>query len=146
MTKTFTQNIVSYHFMNEQVLRLYDKLQRTTIELPTFVSVSTKPWCNCREMGFVLSIRGSGAQPVSNYAFYEHRNSDDICCIVWEGETPISGAVTCDDLPKGVFESKYDYTKSWKVGHDWEVIEFIKEQLEAYAQRVLAAAQEKVAS
>lgn len=98
--------------MNEQAAVLLRALSCENVEVPEGVWFSTLPYCNCREQGFVVSIHRRGTDPV-NIAFYEHRNSDRLCALQWVGNTPISGAVTADDIPDDVFPDKWTVTQSW---------------------------------
>lgn len=51
--------------------------------LVRFVS---KPWYNGRERGIVISMcpEISLSKHILHIAFFEHRNSDQICCLKWE--------------------------------------------------------------
>ena len=45
--------------------------------------VSVARWENCREQGYVVSLRSEDRSKQLNIAFFEHRNSDAICAIKW---------------------------------------------------------------
>lgn len=79
---------------------------------------------NCREQGYVVSLRFDGHQ--RNYAFYEHRNTDCICVIVKDFvtiNTPTKAEMICD------MEDKWDVTKTFEYGKWQECVEFIDEDM-----------------
>ncbi len=99
--------------MNMQAAALLQAMSRYEISMPKGWWLSTSPYCNCREMGFVLSVNGPHPHPQTNIAFFEHRNSDSLCAITWEGRTNINGAVTPDDIPEEVYPDKYTLSAEW---------------------------------
>ena len=66
-------------------------------------------WHNGREQGYVVSLTCAKRQ--LNIAFFEHRNSDDICAVKWEQTT--LNPPTIDTLPQDV---PYSESK-WNVSH-----------------------------
>lgn len=67
---------------------------------------------NCREQGYIFSIVYKDRQ--KNYAVYEHRNSDQLCVVVFEKlslNTP-----TLKDVID-VMKDKYDVTNSFSCGN-----------------------------
>ena len=60
---------------------------------------------NCREQGYVLSVRYHHYQ--KNYAFYEHRNTDSICVVAFEMNT-INTPSTKDVLDNFKSDSSWD--------------------------------------
>lgn len=101
--------------MNSQIFTLFSALSTKNVDVPEIMYITTRPYCNCREQGFVLTVDtyGPNLPRNINYAFYEHRNSDSICVIKWEGRINITGGVTPSDIPEEVFRTKYDVTKSF---------------------------------
>ena len=99
--------------MKAQTAVLLKALSTIEVELHDRVFLRTLPYCNCREMGFTLTLFGSGVEQ-ENVCFFEHRNSDALCAIRWKGTLPASGAVTADDIPDSVYPDKWSVTKSWK--------------------------------
>ena len=91
---------------------------------------------NCREQGYVFSIRMSGHQ--RNYAVYEHRNSDQLIVLISDVLT--INVPSIDDMwhDKGENPSKYDYDKAFGYGEivecgDWianDMIETIDKWLQ----------------
>lgn len=72
------------------------------------------PWFNGRERGYVITMRSSDHKRQINVAFFEHRNSDDICAIVWEQTTMNPPTIETANFA-GVYKDKYDVTHT--VGH-----------------------------
>lgn len=66
---------------------------------------------NCREQGYVFSILYKGNQ--RNYAVYEHRNSDELCVVVFDKQT--INTPTLEDVID-VMKDKYDVTNSFSCG------------------------------
>jgi hypothetical protein len=115
--------------MNTQAAELLARLSGTVIEVAPGFMLMTYPYSNCREMGFVISVCPLGAGAKKNFAFYEHRNSDNLCCIRWEGDLPISGGVTCDDIPTEAFPDKWSMTESWGCGEYWKAQEWLEAEI-----------------
>ena len=69
---------------------------------------------NCREQGYVVSIRFNGNQ--RNYAFYEHRNSDSVCLLINDEAT--INTPTYEMMAKDM-EDKWDVDMEFKYG-EWE--------------------------
>lgn len=71
-------------------------------------------WENCREQGYVISMRAKNHKQL-NIAFFEHRNSDSICAVMWE--QPTLNSPTIDTAEFGdVYKDKYDLSHEvgWK--------------------------------
>lgn len=71
-------------------------------------SLSVGRYENCREQGYIFSLRYKGRQ--RNYAVYEHRNSDTLCVVVNNIETinTPSAATIYENM-----RDKYDTTKDF---------------------------------
>ncbi|MFO0906841.1 MAG: hypothetical protein U0835_00475 [Isosphaeraceae bacterium] len=111
--------------MNQQAAELLARMSSEIIELPDSMFITTHPYCNCREMGFILRIFSARADS-ENIAFYEHRNSDQLCAIRWTGDVPISGAVTARDIPESAFPNKWSVSASWPCASYDEAIEYAR--------------------
>lgn len=71
-------------------------------------------WENCREQGYVLSLLSEGYKRQLNIAFFEHRNSDNICAVKWEQVS--MNSLTIETAKFGdVYKDKYDV--SYGVGY-----------------------------
>ena len=89
-------------------------------------------WENCREQGYVVFMR-SKASPNKqiNIAFFEHRNSDNICAVKWEQNT--LNAPTIDTAKFGnIYKDKYDVSHEVGYGKAQEMAEWIYEQLATF--------------
>lgn len=90
---------------------------------------------NCREQGYVVSLNDyKGNQ--RNYAFYEHRNSDNICVLVRDGVT--INTPSLDYMWEGK-KDKWDVDKSFSYGEwqkcaDW-ILEDMKSNLEGWIEK-----------
>ena len=94
------------------------------------IEIRCKPYMNGRERGFVLEIRqGIGHDPVC-LAFFEHRNSDALCCIKWVPSWPRE-CYRAGDIPHDVYPDKWSVTRSWDymdlVGASKYVLDVIQE-------------------
>jgi hypothetical protein len=87
-------------------------------------------WENCREQGYVISMRAPNSKQI-NIAFFEHRNSDQICTIKWEQNT--INAPTIDTAKFGdVYKDKWDVSASFGYAEIVKAGDWIKGQLEAF--------------
>jgi hypothetical protein len=93
---------------------------------------------NCREQGYVLSLRYIGEQ--RNYAVYEHRNSDSLIVLVFDGitiNTPYGEEVW------GNMKDKYDYTKAFSCGQIVECGDYIIEDAQKFINELKEKAEKK---
>ena len=90
-------------------------------------------WENCREQGYIVSL---GSKPFGggeqlNIAFFEHRNSDDICAVKWEQSN--RNTITIENANFGdVYATKYDTSHSVGYGKAYEMAEWVKGELEKH--------------
>jgi hypothetical protein len=111
--------------INKQVAVLLEALSVTEIELPDGVWITTSPYGNCRERGFVLSIH-HGFISKEHIVFFEHRNSDSLCCVRWKGGGHISGVFRYDDIDPAAYPDKYSVTKSWDYLDIRSAVDYVK--------------------
>lgn len=84
-------------------------------------------WENCREQGYVLMLKSKDYSKQLNIAFFEHRNSDNICAVKWEQVT--LNSPTIDTAKFGdVYKDKYDVSHSVGYKNHYEMMEWIREQ------------------
>ena len=76
------------------------------------IDIRCKPYMNGRERGFVLEMRQGIGQDAVCLAFFEHRNSDALCCIRWQS-AQYEHCYTASDIPDSVYPDKWSVTKSW---------------------------------
>jgi hypothetical protein len=89
-------------------------------------TVQVARWENCREQGYIVSLRSKDFSRQLNIAFFEHRNSDSICAVRWEQvsgntitlETAVFGEVYKDkwDVSHSVGYGEVDEMSTWIVG------------------------------
>lgn len=89
---------------------------------------------NCREQGYVFSLRYMGEQ--RNYAVYEHKNSDKLIVLTFDG---ITINTPCGEQVWGNMKDTYNYTKSFSCGQIIECGDYIIED----AQRFIKALKEE---
>ena len=89
-------------------------------------------WENCREQGYIVSMRSLDYSRQLHIAFFEHRNSDSICAVKWE-QTSLN-TLTIDTAIFGdeVYKDKYDVSKSVTWGQVKEMADWIIAQFEHF--------------
>jgi len=94
--------------------------------------VSVARFHNCREQGYVLSMRSRDYKRQLNILFFEHRNSDSI--IIVEFEKCTINPITIDQVPETHpwFHSKYAYDKAFSCGEVYDAASYIVERLEVF--------------
>lgn len=79
------------------------------------------PWFNGRERGYVITLRNRNFSRQLNIAFFEHRNTDQICAWRWEQVT--MNPPTIDTMvPKPTSGYAHDHAVNVHEGHlmaDW---------------------------
>lgn len=95
---------------------------------------------NCREQGYVVSIRFKGNQ--RNYAFYEHRNSDRVHILI-NNETTID-TPSLDMMWNGR-EDKYDTDNAFNYGEWEECARWIAEDMRKHLEEWVEEEKEKKA-
>ena len=101
------------------------------LEKPAGSYTETRYYNNGREKGFHWSLNKPSegeafGGPTLNFVWYEHRNSDQLICIMWENPDTFqhwhegASKLECADnvtgyqnIPEEVFPEKYDYTKAF---------------------------------
>lgn len=104
----------------------YDGIEPSWKDGRYHARVEAAPWYNGRERGIVFYMSNPSGKQL-NIAVYEHRNTDSICALMWEQNTYINPP-TLQELPEGVFESKWDYSQSWNYGDPSATANWIYEQ------------------
>lgn len=84
---------------------------------------------NCREQGYVFSVI-YGIKQLVHFWVYEHRNSDTLCVVEFEG--PFINTPTINDIP---MKDKYDITKEFACGKVIACGEWIVERIDYYINR-----------
>ena len=85
-------------------------------------------WENCREQGYIISLRSYNYERQLNIIFFEHRNSDSICAVKWEQRS--LNSLTIDNAEFGcIYKTKYDVSFSVGYGEVTKMSDWIWEQL-----------------
>lgn len=90
--------------------------------------VEVNRWHNCREQGYVLSLRSKHYGRQLNIAFFEHRNSDSIHAIKWEQLTLNPPTIDTADFGD-VYNTKWDTSFSVNYDEHYDMAKWIREQL-----------------
>ena len=85
---------------------------------------------NCREQGYIFTLTYSAKQLV-HFWVYEHRNSDELCVVEFEGGGFIN-TPTINDIP---MKDKYDTTKEFSCGDIVSCGEWIVERIKEYINK-----------
>lgn len=112
-------------------LRMYDGLEASYSkkEQKYLAAPEVNPWFNGRERGYVISMRTGDFREQINIAFFEHRNSDTICAVLFEGT--FMNPPTINDIPKThpFYESKWNYDHGVSVGEFMKMSEWIIDKM-----------------
>lgn len=93
-------------------------------------TIKVARWENCREQGYVLSLLNEDYKQL-NIAFFEHRNSDEICAIKWIQNT--INTPTIDTAEFGdVYKDKYDVSYSVRWGEIKKMGDWICDELQKH--------------
>lgn len=114
-------------------IRQYDGLETSYVTGTGYeAQPEVNPWFNGRERGYVISLRSPDFREQINIAFYEHRNSDSVCAIKFEG-TNINPP-TINDIPKThpFYESQWNYDFSVAVGEHMKMAFWIVDNLNGW--------------
>lgn len=85
-------------------------------------------WENCREQGYIISLRSSGFDKQVNIAFFEHRNSDNICAVKWNQLS--MNPLTIDTAKFGdKYKDKWDTDFDVSCGEAFKMAEWIYDEL-----------------
>lgn len=84
-------------------------------------------WHNGRERGYVVHMRGHMYNNQINIAFFEHRNSNAICAVMFEAFT--MNPPTLADIPEGVYLDKSDTSYDVGYGEAAKMANWINQQL-----------------
>lgn len=91
-------------------------------------SVGVGRYENCREQGYVFSVWYKNKQ--RNYCVYEHRNSDNLCVVVFDAST--LNTPTNEMVFEAMGENKYNYTKAFHCGQIMECGDYILDDIKKW--------------
>ena len=87
-------------------------------------------WENCREQGYAVYLTAKNGKQL-NIAFFEHKNSDNICAVKWQQNS--INTLTIDNAKFGdVYKDKYDTSHSVSYGKAYEMAEWIINELKKH--------------
>lgn len=96
----------------------------------TYEPVHIAEWHNCRERGYVVIFNNAKREQI-NIAFFEHRNSDEICALKWVQSS--INPLTIDNASFGdIYKDKYDVSHRVEVGKASDMADWIMESLCAH--------------
>lgn len=87
-------------------------------------------WENCREQGYVVSLRALGEQ--LHIAFFEHRNSDSICAIRWKQVYINSPTIDTAEFAGQCYKDKWDVSKEVRPGNITDMADWIGGEFESF--------------
>lgn len=88
-------------------------------------------WENCREQGYVIYMNSKECYKQINIAFFEHRNSDELCAVKWLQNTLNSPTITTADFGE-VYKDKYDVSFKVEYGDIITMGGWIQKELEIF--------------
>ena len=96
-------------------------------------------WHNCREQGYVVSLHGKDYRRQLNIAFFEHRNSDEICAVAWEQKTMNPPTIETMDTKGSIYKDKYDVSHRTMLGEAMQMADWIFDRLTDFWAATAAA-------
>lgn len=88
-------------------------------------------WENGREQGYVVMLHNKKWEQL-NIAFFEHRNSDNICAIMWQENTMNSPTIESANFGEKVYKDKWDVSHTVSYYKYQEMADWINNQLTAH--------------
>lgn len=96
-------------------------------------SIKVGRYENCREQGYIFSILYKGKQ--RNYCVYEHRNSDNLCVVVFDGVT--INTPTLEMVSNAMGDSKWNYTKAFHCGQIMDCGDYILDDMKKWIESLI---------
>lgn len=94
-------------------------------------------WSNGREQGYITSLRvmpsNTKHPPQLNFAWFEHRNSDSICVLIWKQDSFNTLSIDTADFGD-LYKDKYDVSASFKYNEQYNASEYIAKHIESYIE------------
>lgn len=92
-------------------------------------------WHNGRENGYVITLSHWSARKHLAIVFYEHRNIDNICFLVWESDRSFFNPPTLDDIPEGVYTHTGDVTERFSYGEIGKAVNYAYDRMEEFWEK-----------
>ena len=89
-------------------------------------------WENCREQGYVVSLRNGDRHEQLNIAFFEHRNGDSIHALVWEQKSINSITLDIAAFPPCLYRTKWETSFSVVFGEAYKMASYISETMNLF--------------
>jgi hypothetical protein len=92
-------------------------------------NINVSRWENGREQGYIVSLMSKKFNPTKqlNIAFFEHRNSDNICAIKWE-QVSINALTISNAIFNDVYRNKHDVSYIVEHGEAYQMATWIIEK------------------
>jgi hypothetical protein len=101
-----------------------------------FWHVSTTPYFNGRERGFVLSVDLGVSKGSRRWAFYEARSSDSLKAVAWEDDRFIAQQpLTNEDVPDEAWNQYLEAPESFPHGDFGKAGRYLEDELRAALER-----------
>lgn len=85
-------------------------------------------WENYREQGYIVYLINKNNDQL-NIAFFEHRNSDNLCAVKWIQNSINSLTIENADFKNKVYRDKWDVSVSFKYNQAYELAEWLFNEL-----------------
>ena len=106
-----------------------------------YAHIDVARWENCREQGYILSMRNSTHKEQLNIIFFEHRNSDRIHAVKWKQNS--MNSINIDTAKFGdVYKDKYDTSFAVDPGQVSEMCEWICQEFSYFWEQSFNPAHE----
>jgi hypothetical protein len=100
------------------------------------VDFATKPWYNGRERGIMLSMtRPLITDKVLHIAVFEHRISDDICCLNWHTNSLYKNSPDAENAIETAYgkdKTKWDVAASFQTGEIGKCAQWVYDRMEHF--------------
>ena len=85
-------------------------------------------WENYREQGYIVYLTNKNNEQL-NIAFFEHRNSDNLCAVKWIQNSINSLTIENADFKNKVYRDKWDVSVSFNYNQAYELAEWLFNEL-----------------
>lgn len=105
----------------------------------TDLLIDRDAYFNGRERGFVVTVFDRNRHV--HFAWFEHRNSDELCVIEWTGERHPKNrqCFLSSDIPSEAYPDKWSVTKSFGFGNFGEAWGWLHDRITEFKREAIAA-------
>ena len=118
--------VLAYLQENEEIKESWDQVFKRYM-----AKVKIARWENCREQGYIVSLKDITLHKQLNIAFFEHRNSDKICAVRWDQLSLNSLTINTAKF-KNIYKNKWDISKSVSYNKAYEMADWIWLEFEKF--------------